>query len=108
MVMPPRSTTDFQLEGACMRKLLSEINRREMLTGVAAVTVAAATRSTFGASTPIGSQPGSPPPITTPSGEPTPRQLSKADLQNLLYGLGFAASGGGGGYLIGQALVNAI
>lgn len=82
-----------------MRKLSGEINRREMLTGVAAVTVAAATRVTFGASTPIG---------TSPSGTPTPRQLTKTDLQNLLYGLGFSASGGGGGYLIGQALLNAI
>jgi DUF917 family protein len=34
--------------------------------------------------------------------------LSVTDLQNLLVGLGFAATGGGGGYQIGQALVAAI
>jgi len=45
-------------------------------------------------------------PSATPSGGAV--TLSEADLHNLLYGLGFAASGGGGGYLIGEALVKAI
>ena len=89
-----------------MYKLSSELNRRQVLTGVAAVTIAAATRAALSATTPTGTPPGAP--IAAPSDTANPRLLSKADLQNLLYGLGFAASGGGGGYQIGQALLNAI
>ena len=37
-----------------------------------------------------------------------PQTFSDSDLDNLLFGLGLAASGGGGGYIIGQALVEAI
>jgi DUF917 family protein len=81
-----------------MHKSLIRINRRQVLTGMAVVTIAAAVRPVLGAQTPVGGT----------QSTSNPRLLTKNDLQNLLYGLGFSASGGGGGYLIGQALLNAI
>ena len=85
-----------------------DARRRQLLGGIAgaaiglgvgplAVARSSATRAGPAATTP-----------TSPSPAGNPRQLTQTDLQNLLYGLGFGASGGGGGYLIGKALLDAI
>jgi DUF917 family protein len=90
--------------------------RRQVLRGMAGAAFAATTRPLLAArasgsattAAPGVTSPVSPSAPVSPAPASGPLQLTQADLQNLLYGLGFAASGGGGGYLIGQALLNAI
>jgi uncharacterized protein len=87
-----------------MKNVRYGVKRRQVLTGIAGAAIAAAARPLLAARvTGPASMPG-----PAPSVAGNPLQLTQTDLQNLLYGLGFAASGGGGGYLIGQALLDAI
>jgi DUF917 family protein len=90
-----------------MNKFEHAAKRRQVLTGITGAALAAATRPLWAARA-SGAKSSAVPAATTPISTGSPLQLTQTDLQNLLYGLGFAASGGGGGYLIGQALLNAI
>jgi len=73
-----------------------DASRRSFLVGSAAAAVGAGVATGLGVVRPLRAAPAYT--IT----------LTAADLTNLLYGLGLRASGGGGGYTIGAAIVKAI